>query len=177
MRPISPFDFCDPDISEDTGLFRKGLTQVRVQLTPRIGENGRGDWIVSAILPQGQEVEVVFAGRRAAAAKPLKQELLSMWLLECQRVSRKGKKTADPRDVRLSVLIEGGWRTIFNRDYAGMETRRFQLIAARWTYVTADHNVEVAGEPVRRIADHQMNLTIRRPARVTQEGYPADIIL
>lgn len=176
MYDLSPLDR-DPDAFEDAGLFPRGVTRIQVSLLPRLGENARGDWIVSAFLPGGQEIDIIFAGRRVAAAKRLKSELMHRWALSCKKAAAKGKRASGVEAGQLEVLVEGGWRTLFERDDMGMEARRFQFVAARWTYFSSDNTIEVGGETARRSMEFNYNMTRRSPAAVAQDAYPEDIIL
>lgn len=153
----------DPAVREDKGLFPNGITQVRMGLTPRMGENRRGDWVVSAVLPDGHEVEAVFAGRRADATNVLRRDLAKLWQAALKDAQTAGQDLPEAESVRLPVMIEGGWRPRFIRDADGCETRIYQFYAARWTYVTSGGTVEVAGEPARSASD--LDLSAAPPPR------------
>ena len=158
MRDFPSYEMA---LEEDEGLFRNGVVQTRIALTPRAGENKRQDWFVAGVLPYGAEVQVVFAGRRAAAAKRLRHTLTLAWRTALADAKRKGEAAPDPSTVHLPISVEGGWRAVFSRDEDGCETRKYQFIAARWTYLDAQGVVDVAGERV--LSDNTVDLSAMPP--------------
>lgn len=152
----------DSQIVEDMGLFQTGMTRAQVALAPVFGQNNRGDWIISSVLPDGKEFQVVFAGRRTAAVDGLRTELSLAWSSAVRAASAQGEKRPEPQSVTVPVLIEGSWRAVFRRDGEGWETRHYQLYAARWTFVRRDGEVEVAGEAPQFEGDVALN-TVSHP--------------
>ena len=148
----------EPNTDEDADLFPSGVVKVRMALSPRAGENRRGDWVVAGVLSDGTEVQVVFAGRRSKATQALRRELAMMWRKAITEARAKNTPAPDASKVLLPIMLEGGWRALFRRGEDGWETRKYQLMAARWTYVLSDESVEVAGEPVRNTQDVEMSV-------------------
>ncbi len=148
-------------IQEDEGLFPNGVVTVRVALMPRVGENSRQDWVVAGHLTYGAQVEVVFAGRRAPASDVLRKTLADHWRKAMAVAKREKKPMPAPESVNLPVTIEGGWRAVFTRDADGCETRKYQLVAARWTYVGAGGIVDVMGEPV--LSENAVDMSVIPP--------------
>ena len=160
----------DPCVEEDAALFPDGVVQVRVALTPQAGENRRGDWIVAGVLADGSEIEVVFAGRRGKATVGLRRELVMMWRNVVSQAQASKRPAPNPSSVLLPIMLEGGWRVLFKRETDGCETRKYQLMAARWTYVLEGGLVDVAGEAVRDAQDAELSV-ISRPAPVVEPAY------
>lgn len=158
MRTFPSFDTA---LEEDNGMFPNGVVKARIALTPRAGENARQDWVVAGVLPYGAEVQVVFAGRRAAAAQRLRQTLTDAWRTVLAEAKRKGAPAPDPASVHVQVNLEGGWRAVFKRGEDGCETRTYQFVAARWTYVDSQGTVDVAGEPA--LSENEVNLSEMPP--------------
>ena len=122
---------------EDSGLFQNEIVQVDIALSPQVHMSVRQDMIVTGVTKSGVTFEVLFAGRRKAAAK---------WLLQhLAKLRYQGQTDA----AAVTVRIEGAWRTTFAPDPSGWETRRRQLVAAVWT-VTTPSGKRSFGERVAR---------------------------
>ncbi len=157
-------------ILEDMGLFQGGMTRTQVAMTPIFGQNNRGDWIVSAVLPDGKEFQVVFAGRRAQAVGELRAELSRIWSSAVRNASARQQDRPEPHSVSMPVLIEGSWRAVFRRDGEGWETRQYQLYAARWSFVCRDGDVEVAGEAPLSYGETVQDPASAQPVRHAAQG-------
>lgn len=122
-------------IAEDRGLFRGPLVNILVELTPERRKSSRGDMVLRAYVA-GKPIEVVFTGRRHAAAVPLLHRLQAL----LQTVEPDG-----PRP-RLKVAIDGIWRIRMAAERDGISDRRFQLVAARWHFAGRDGIKHLHGE-------------------------------
>ncbi len=129
--------FVDPAV-EDAGLFKGEIIRVDVTLSPQVHMSVRQDMIVTGYTSQGIGFDVLFAGRRKAAAH---------WLLSHLADLRADGKRSE--DVRVKVQMEGAWRTTFAPDPSGWDARRRQLVAALWTLKTPQ-GVQTFGERVLR---------------------------
>ncbi|MEO9897106.1 MAG: hypothetical protein ABJD13_19985 [Paracoccaceae bacterium] len=146
MMLMEPIRKSNSQVAEDMGLFQTGMTRAQVAMAPIFGQNSRGDWVISSVLPDGKEFQVVFAGRRAASVDELRAELSQAWSSAVRSAAAQRQNRPEPHTVTIPVLIEGSWRAVFRRDGAGWETRQYQLYAARWTFARRDGEIEVAGE-------------------------------
>ena len=133
---------------EDAGLFHSELCQIMVELIPQTRRNGRGDVIIRGFVDRKHEVDVVFAGRRAAQASALEGQLKA--LLRAARTIAKAADNTPPQieTLRLPVRIEGAWRRAAKRDETGWETSSYHFIAARWSLLDRHGNVVAFGKPV-----------------------------
>jgi hypothetical protein len=124
----------DPVRVEDRTLFRTSLVRITVEVTPERRRSSRGDLILRGYVA-GKEIEVVFPGRRHAAAVPLLHRLQQI----LQRMADRKTRAA------LAVRIDGCWRVrMVERD--GLPDRHFQLVAARWQFRGPDGREHLHGE-------------------------------
>ena len=144
LQPVRrPTDPARPDFREDALHFRSGTISVKVQVTPQRRKTPMGDLVLRGFIG-GKEIEVVFPGRRQAAAIPLLQRLLSKRQLE----SLQGDKDQPSRSqdqVRMDLKVDGAWRVRLMNEQDARPERRFQLIAARWRYRGPDGVEHVYG--------------------------------
>lgn len=126
----------DPAIAEDRAYYRTGLVRISVEVTPERRRSARGHLILRGYVA-GKEVEVIFPGRRHAAAVPLLHRLQGL----VQRAKESGASRAS-----LKVRIDGCWRIRMMTERDGMPDRRFQLIAARWQFRGNDGMEHLHGE-------------------------------
>ena len=131
---------------EDLGLFKTGLVEVPVELTPRITRTYRQDLMVTGLVKGQLEIDVIFAGRRLQDAAPLLATLRKLKQEALATAAAKGVLPPDLLTIRSPVKIEGSWRPRFLRDKSGWETRTYQLLAARWAVVGRDGVVTVGGQ-------------------------------
>lgn len=129
-------EFEDLNIAEDRALYRTGLVRIAVEVTPERRRSARGDLILRGYVA-GKEVEVIFPGRRHAAAVPLLHRL--------QQLLERAKQTGATR-ARLPMRIDGSWRIRLMTERDGMPDRRFQLLAARWQFQGSDGGEHLHGE-------------------------------
>lgn len=102
-----------------------------------------GDLVLRGFI-DGKEIEVVFPGRRQAAAVPLLQRLMAkLQLAKLQDGS--DAKSADSVDVRQRLRVDGTWRVRLMNEQDAKPERRFQLVAARWRYRGPDGVEHVHG--------------------------------
>lgn len=130
---------------EDAGLFRSGVVQIAVELTPLMHRNGRRDIIVEGFVAPEKRVEVVFAGRRSVMAAPIITNLMSLRDRAVQRQSS-AAMIDQMRKVRFPLQIEGAWRRRFESDANGWDLRIYQLIASRWTVIHKNDQIAIFGE-------------------------------
>ena len=122
----------DPVLAEDRRLFRTNLVRIAVDVTPERRRSPRGDLILRGYVA-GKEIEVVFPGRRHAAAVPLLHRLQKL-------LHRKAEGS-----VALPLRVDGCWRVrMYERD--GIADRRYQLVAARWHFRGTDGVDHIHGE-------------------------------
>lgn len=131
---------------EDRGLFKKPPTELVVELIPKFGVNSRKDIIIKGLVQNGVEVDVIFAGRRKRHADELVKLLCRRWD-EVNDISHQGMKQPKRRDVRLPTRIQGAWRTRVVEDDEEWYTREYQLLAARWAYMSERDEFRSFGEP------------------------------
>jgi hypothetical protein len=116
---------------EDAGLFQRKLLVVDIDLTPEYYWNSRQDLLFRGFL-RNREISVLFAGRRTAEARFLHGLITDV--LKTRRIDRSNR---NGQRVGCRTQIEGAWRTRFERDPTGWETKSYQLIAARWSLIDA----------------------------------------
>lgn len=117
---------------EDAGLFRTGLSRVRVDLIPDLWQNSRGDLVVRGFVEGGKPICVIFAGRRKAEARSLLARLRTMQANASLTHAETSGERSPSRWQRVPVLIEGAWRRIIVEDEDGWPTRQYHFMAARW---------------------------------------------
>lgn len=122
-------------LNEDRGLFRGPLVNISVDLTPERRRSFRGDLVLRGYVA-GKEIEVVFTGRRHAAAVPLLHRLQAL----LQAAVPDGKRPS------LGVMIDGIWRIRMAAERDGIAARQFQLVAARWHFAGRDGIKHLHGE-------------------------------
>ena len=132
-----------PDFREDALHFRSGTVSVTIHVTPQRRKTPLGDLVLRAFI-DGKEIEVVFPGRRQAAAIPLLQRLMS------QQQMQKGGSTAKSaaasgETTRMQLKVDGAWRVRLMNEQDAKPERRFQLVAARWRYRGPDGVEHVFG--------------------------------
>lgn len=127
------------DFREDVFHFRAGTVPVAVEVTPERRKTPLGDLVLRGFI-DGKEIEVVFPGRRQAAAIPLLQRLMAkVKMRELDPASRAGG------EVRQTLKIDGAWRIRLMNEQDAKPERRFQLVAARWRYRGSDGVEHVFG--------------------------------
>ena len=119
-------------VDSDAGLFRSGIVQIAVEVTPYRRRSPNGDLVLRGFI-ENKEIEVVFPGRRQVEAAPL--------LTHLQQQAKVVKRSLDGADrlavvgnTRQKLRIDGVWRVRLLAEENGMPVRRFQLVAARWRY-------------------------------------------
>jgi hypothetical protein len=128
---------------EDVLHFRTGTVPVTVDVTPQRRRTPMGDLVLRGYI-DGKEIEVVFPGRRQAAAVPLLQRLMAKLQL-AKLQSGADEKSAERTDVRQQVRVDGTWRVRLMNEQDARPERRFQLVAARWRYRGPDGVEHVHG--------------------------------
>ena len=123
------------NLTEDRALFRSGMVNITVELTPERRRSSRGDLVLRAYVAE-KEIEVVFTGRRHAAAVPLLHRLQHL----LQAAGQGDKRPS------ITVRIDGVWRIRMMAERDGIADRRFQLIAARWHFEGRDGIKHLHGE-------------------------------
>lgn len=134
------------DASEDAGLFPTAICQVMAELIPQTRRTDRGDLVVRGFVDRKFEIDVFFAGRRAAEVGPLEAQLKA--LLRAARTIAVASNGPPPKieHLRLPVRVEGAWRRSMKRDDSGWETSTHHLVAARWSLLDQDGNTISFGQ-------------------------------
>lgn len=121
--------------NDDSGLFGKGIVAITIDLTPLAARSGRRDLVVKGFVGD-TEVDVIFPGRRARNTSPL-TGMLEMFAVGARRAAAEDGMPIPTADrIRCPVQVEGCWRPRITTDASGWPTRRYQLLAARWTIDT-----------------------------------------
>lgn len=142
---------------EDHALFLPPLGQCEIALIPRFRLNERNERVIHGLLPGDAEVEVLFAGRRIPLADPLISRLQHLW---SRAQSETGLKAPTrPESVRLRTAIYGSWRSRFDYDADGWQTKRYQLVAAIWRIHDA------TGRPITRGSAPMLTKSGKRPVQ------------
>lgn len=131
---------------EDAGLFKTAICQQMLELMPQMRRNDRGDLIVRAFVDRKIEIDVFFAGRRAAEVGPLEQQLKSLMSHVRKQSSEAGAPPPDVTKIRLPVRVEGAWRRSLQRDDSGWETGSYHFVVARWSLLDEEGNTVSFGE-------------------------------
>lgn len=129
---------------DESHLFTAGTVKVTVDVTPEWRKSPQGDLMLRGYIA-GKEIEVVFAGRRQAAAVQLTQRLQQV-VDKAKSSAKAAGRTPTHADIRQRLHIDGVWRVRLLAEQQGMPVRRFQLVAARWRYRGVDGVVHVDGE-------------------------------
>ena len=132
---------------EDSGLFKREVRDVAVDLVPVFSRNNRKDLVVAGIVAPGTEIEVVFAGRRSRDAVSLIDRMKQLRTHGLRHADTGHQAMAALRKLRLEVQIRGTWRLRFARDDSGWEAKKYQLIAAQWAFHDLDGYRVLAGSP------------------------------
>ncbi len=122
-------------LEDDRGIFKTGVVDVRVDLSPSRRRSSRGDLVFVGFF-ETAEVEVVFPGRRRTETGPLEEEL---W-----RVARRARTSSA---ARMPFEARGVWRTRVIESDAVEVTRIYQFLVAQWTIRNADGLSTTYGEP------------------------------
>ena len=134
-----------PEI-EDRGLFKRGVTQIAAILVPVFKKTPRGDVAVRAYVNQGEEITVLFAGRRLQEFGPLHEELVRL-LTEANYSAARQRKDPPPiNSIQVAVQIEGAWRVRFERSKTGEDLRVLQFMAARWGFQDRNGKTVTSGK-------------------------------
>lgn len=131
---------------EDAGLFRTAICQMMLELIPQMRRNDREDLIVRGFVDRKIEIDVFFAGRRAAETGPLVTQLKAMMQHARKKASGLDQPPPEPEKVRLPVRVEGAWRRSLKRDDSGWETGSYHFVVARWSLLDKEGNTVSFGE-------------------------------
>lgn len=133
---------------EDAGLYSSALVVAKVELVPVLTLSNRRDLVVRGYVQRQSEISVVFPGRRTRDLGPLRLKLQSM----LARASKDGQPLSetDIDMLRLPVTVQGRWRSHFQRDKSGWQTRAYQLVAARWGMINEAGEAVFYGEQPRQ---------------------------
>lgn len=112
------------DEAEDDGLFSTGIVEVSVEVAPLRRRASRGDLVLLGHVGR-HEIDVIFPGRRARAARSL--------LAHFAERERRGLEPV--ADMRCALRVEGCWRNRVVQPEIGLPERRYQLLVARWEVV------------------------------------------
>ncbi|MEE4189215.1 MAG: hypothetical protein V2I76_12295 [Roseobacter sp.] len=131
---------------EDAGLFKTAICQQMLELIPQMRRNDRGDLIVRAFVDRKIEIDVFFAGRRAAETGPLENQLKALMSHARKQAADTGAKLPDVTLIRLPTRVEGAWRRSLQRDDSGWETGTYHFVVARWSLLDKDGKTVSFGE-------------------------------
>ena len=119
-------------IEEDIGLFKSGVVDVRIDVTPMRRITTRGDLLCVGYL-KDVEIEVVFPGRRRRDTGPMEAALDRSMKLRTKEALSKNRPMPMAIHVRYPLRARGTWRTRL----VGLEEdeveRRYQFLTASWT--------------------------------------------
>lgn len=119
-------------IEEDIGLFKSGVVDVRIDVSPMRRTTSRGDLLCVGYLKDVQ-IEVVFPGRRRRDTGPLEAELDRALKIRTKEALSKNRPMPMPMHVRYPLRARGTWRTRLLGVEEDDVERRYQLLAANWT--------------------------------------------
>lgn len=136
---VSPF-------YEDAGLFRTALCDMMLELIPLTRRNERRDLIVRGFVDRKNEIDVLFAGRRAALVGPLEDQLKSLMTKARHQAKIREAAQPDVAKVRLPLRAEGAWRRTLHRDDSGWETGTYHFVVARWSLLDKEGETVTYGE-------------------------------
>ena len=112
----------DPSpLKEDRGIFKTGVVDIRLDLSPLRRRSSRGDLVCIGFI-EDTEVEVVFPGRRAADTGPLDAEL-----------SHTVRRARSGQGARLPLRARGIWRSRVVELDKSEAKRVYQFLVAEWT--------------------------------------------
>ncbi len=116
-------------LKEDQGIFKRGVVDVALKITPIRRITSRGD--VSCIgFMDDKEVDVIFPGRRSSQSAALIKLLDDMVLASNETAVRERRPMPSPIHIRYPLKAEGTWRTKTTED--DVPEKRYQFLAARW---------------------------------------------
>jgi hypothetical protein len=133
-------------IYEDAGLFKTAVCDLMLELIPQMRRNDRQDLIVRGFVDRKTEIDIFFAGRRAAEVGPLEAQLKALMARARKKAEAAGNPPPDVEKIRLPVRAEGAWRRSLQRDDSGWETGTYHFVVARWSLLDRDGNTVTFGE-------------------------------
>jgi len=119
---------------EDSGLFKRELRDVPVELIPILSRNNRGDLLIKGIVKPDAEIEVLFAGRRLKDVGGLLERIKAMRTQGLRTAKSGHEAMLRIRRLRLPVRVRGNWRMRFETDESGWDLKSYQLLAAQWAF-------------------------------------------
>lgn len=131
---------------EDAGLFKTAICDLMIELIPLMRHNDRQDLIVRGFVDRKTEVDIFFAGRRAAEVGPLEAQLKALMTHARKLASEAGARPPQVEKIRLPVRVEGAWRRSLKRDDSGWETGTYHFVVARWSLLDKAGNTVSFGE-------------------------------
>ena len=133
-------------IYEDAGLFKTAICDLMLELIPQMRRNERQDLIVRGYVDRKTEVDIFFAGRRAAETGPLETQLKALMTHARKTATANKTQLPDIDKIRLPVRAEGAWRRSLKRDDSGWETGSYHFVMARWSLLDQAGNTVTFGE-------------------------------
>lgn len=135
---------------EDRGLFKAPPIRVVVAVTPLTSSNRRGDIVVhgfvSGEISGERPVEILFAGRRKATARPLLARLDAMYRRAVQQARMSGDQPPPAQSIRVTICAYGSWRIRGEKGADGWQSRKYQFVVARWALPTTASQPRLHGE-------------------------------
>ncbi len=133
-------------VYEDAGLFKTAICDLMLELIPQVRRNDREDLIVRGFVDRKTEIDVFFAGRRAAEVGPLEAQLKALMTRARKTATAAGAPPPSVETVRLPVRAEGAWRRSLQRDESGWETGTYHFVVSRWSLLDREGNTVTFGE-------------------------------
>ncbi|MEO9650714.1 MAG: hypothetical protein ABJE99_09455 [Roseobacter sp.] len=131
---------------EDAGLFKTAICDLMLELIPQIRRNDRQDLVVRGFVNRKSEVDIIFAGRRAAEVGPLEKQLKTLMARARKYASETNSAVPEVEKIRLPVRAEGSWRRSLFRDANGWETGKYHFVVARWSLLDSNGRTVSFGE-------------------------------
>ncbi len=136
---------------DDAGLFKTGVVEIEIRLTPLRKKTSRGDLMFVGFMNE-TEVDVIFPGRRAAQTGPLLEVLDTLLRKANQAALNNNRPLPAIYGLQFPLRCQGYWRVSIKEDDAMLD-RRFQFLVARWTITAPDGALHVFGDTSEMSAD------------------------
>ncbi len=121
---------------DDAGLFKTGVVDIDIKLTPLRKKTSRGDLMFVGFMSE-TEVDVIFPGRRVTQTGPLLKVLDTLLRKANQAALNHNRPLPAIYGLQFPLRCQGYWRVSIKEDDATLD-RRFQFLVARWTITAPD---------------------------------------
>ena len=129
---------------DDAGLFKTGVVEIDIKLTPLRKRTSRGDLLFVGFMSE-TEVDVIFPGRRAGQTGPLLDVLDTMLRKANQAALNHNRPLPAVYGLQFPLRCQGYWRVSIRDDDDTLD-RRFQFLVARWTITAPDGTQQSFGD-------------------------------